>query len=182
MQHGPTGVIGYNSLFLDKKLLLGAEVRMGYSILNSNYFNEYKADFQTNAYRYDGFASNVFNWPSVHFRMGGLLFDRILPYVTAGLGVYTIDYNSKQLTPNASPLEKPYNINGGKTSVNFPVGCGLEFALYQHLHFRLEYLYTVYLPMTENFYKPHGNFSPDHLTYDYTMGSHSILFGVMFNF
>jgi opacity protein-like surface antigen len=183
VEHGPTGVIGYNTLFLNQRMLVGIEARMGYSILDSNYFNGYTTRFGTATYNYHNFANNTFNWPSIHARVGVLLFERFLPYVTAGLGVYTINYgNDKQATYSGGSSYYPYSVSGNKTSVNFPVGGGLEFALNQHIHLRLEYLYTIYIAATENYSAYNGANTPSRLTYDYTLGSHSVLFGVMLYF
>jgi opacity protein-like surface antigen len=183
VEHGPTGVIGYNTLFLNQRMLVGIEARMGYSIIDSNYFNGYTTKFATSAYNYHNFANNIFNWPSVHARIGVLLFERFLPYITAGLGVYTVNYgNDKQATYSGAGTYYPYSVSGNKTSVNFPVGGGLEFALNQHIHLRLEYLYTIYIASTENYSAYNGVNTPSHLNYDYTLGSHSVLFGVMLYF
>ena len=183
VEHGPTGVIGYNTLFLNQRMLVGIEARMGYSILDSNYFNGYTTKLGTSPYNYHNFANNIFNWPSVHARVGVLLFERFLPYVTAGLGVYTVNYgNDKQATYSGGSSYYPYSVSGNKTSVNFPVGGGLEFALNQHIHLRLEYLYTIYIASTENYSAYNGANTPSRLNYDYTLGSHSVLFGVMLYF
>ena len=183
IEHGPTVVIGYNSLFLNQIMFMGIEARASYSIVNSNYFNGYTTKFSTSVYNYHNFANNIFNWPSVHARVGVLLFERFLPYVTAGLGVYTVNYGTdNQITYSGTATYYPYAVSGNKTSVNFPVGGGLEFAINHHIHLRLEYLYTIYISSTENFSAYNGASTPSRLTYDYTLGSHSVLFGVMLYF
>ena len=61
----------------------------------------------------------------------GYAFDRLLPYVTAGAGWSQLD----------ASIGNPVLASGSTTKTSFVVGGGLEYAFWQNLSAKVEYLY-----------------------------------------
>ncbi len=179
VEHGPLITLGYSSLFFDKKMVVGAEIRMGYTIPDSDRFNASSQTILT-YYQINNPVTSIFNWPSVHIKIGPLLFERFLPYFIAGIGVYQANYNNAgQLQGNGAPV---ISSGGNQLSANFPVGVGLELAVHRNIHLRVEYLYTSFIGVHNNFATAQNLTSNTGINYNSSFSSHSILAGIMFCF
>lgn len=123
---------GYNQQ-LSNNLVLGIEADVSFGDLkdDSLVLTDVGFDIPTEA------STKIETFGTVRAR-AGYAFDRILPYVTAGLGWarqevdYFQDYNFGLIN----------NLNDTKTYFGWTVGAGIEAALADNWTARIEYLYT----------------------------------------
>ncbi len=132
------GQIGYN--WTKQNLLWGIESDIDYaSIGGTNSVTRTPFPYQATSS-----VTQHLNWfGTVRGRLGKVVSTTFLPYVTAGLSFANLDLLHEQTilySPTSHPLLQARD-EQTETQLHWAAGAGLEYAVSDHLNYKLEYLY-----------------------------------------
>ncbi|MDF1646781.1 MAG: outer membrane beta-barrel protein [Legionellaceae bacterium] len=151
------GQIGYH--WTHNNLLLGIESDIDYAAVagtNSVTFTPYP-------YIVNSSVTQQLNWlGTVRAKLGKVVSDTLLPYLTAGFS-----YANTELSYADSALFIPLNqstytaYSRIQTHIHWVAGAGLEYAVSDHFHYKIEYLYlnAGHLKLDTPYYGINSNFT-----------------------
>jgi outer membrane immunogenic protein len=149
------GQIGYN--WVRKNLLLGLESDINYTSLGGTN----SITFTPTLFSINHSVIQNLNWfGTARMKVGKIVSDNLLPYVTAGLSFANVGlaYSGTALFLG-SPVVQNASTHT-QNNLSLVAGAGLEYAVSEHFNYKLEYLYldlgklklnTTYYTLSSNF-------------------------------
>lgn len=130
------GQVGYN--WTNGETLFGLELDLDYS----NISGVNSVSFTSAPYLNTTAIEKIDWFGTARFKLGRHISERLLPYVTAGLSLTdaSIRYNQSSTFPELNPLFSSSE-SLMQTMAGVTAGAGLEYAVSNHLRYKLEYLY-----------------------------------------
>ena len=131
------GQAGFNYQF-DNRLVLGIEADASFGDQNTGYTARFSDDDVEMRF---GHQFEIQSFGTVRGR-AGYAFDRLLPYVTGGLGWARAELDfSNVVTMGGAPVISN-SASDKQTFTGWTVGAGLEYAITDNITAKAEYLYT----------------------------------------
>lgn len=169
--------IGYEKL-IKNNLFIGLELSYQYINLQKSvggifYYQTFNSPYELNN---TASAKQMF---ALRPRVG-YLFDKFLPYITAGGALTKLHFN--QIFIESPFTRLPGTAEYNKTKYGWTLGFGSEYALFKNFYLKSEYLYTSFgsTTVSGNLHSPFGN-----AVFNNSLGNLSVqtlLLGVNFHF
>jgi len=130
------GQVGYN--WMRDNLLWGIESELNYAYIGGTN----SISFTPSPYFINNSVTQHLNWfGTARAKLGKVVSNTLLPYVTAGFSLANTELTYAQ---SVSFLNQPVLQNTSintQTDLNWVAGAGLEYAVSDHVRYKLEYLY-----------------------------------------